>query len=51
MSNNQNNLTVQTFLRWVMGLSFAVAIGFVLWYFREVVVYILASAGALDEYR
>ena len=44
MSNNQNNLTVQTFLRWVMGLSFAVAIGFVLWYFREVVVYILASA-------
>ena len=45
MSNNQNNnLTLQTFLRWLMGLSLAVAIGFVLWYFREVVVYILVSA-------
>ena len=44
MSNNQNNLTLQTFLRWLMGLSLAVAIGFVLWYFREVVVYILISA-------
>lgn len=45
MSNNQyNNITLQTFLRWVMGLSLAVAVGFVLWYFREVVVYILVSA-------
>lgn len=46
MSNNSvnNNLTVQTFLRWVMGLSLAVAVGALLWYFREVVVYILISA-------
>ena len=43
-SNMNNNLTVQTFLRWVMGLSLAVAIGALLWYFREVVVYILVSA-------
>ena len=39
-----NNLTVQTFLRWVMGLAVAVAVGALLWYFREVVVYILVSA-------
>ena len=39
-----NNLTLQTFLRWVMGLAIAVAVGAVLWYFREVVVYILVSA-------
>ena len=39
-----NNLTVQTFLRWLMGLAVAVAVGAVLWYFREVVVYILVSA-------
>ena len=45
MSNNQNNnITLQTLLRWLMGLSLAVAVGFVLWYFREVVVYILISA-------
>jgi predicted PurR-regulated permease PerM len=42
--NINNNLTVQTFLRWVVGLSLAVAIGALLWYFREVVVYILISA-------
>ena len=39
-----NNLTLQIFLRWVMGLAIAVAVGAVLWYFREVVVYILVSA-------
>ena len=39
-----NNLTLQTFLRWVMGLAIAVAVGAALWYFREVVVYILISA-------
>ena len=46
MSNNnvKNNLTVQTFLHWIMGLSLAVAVGALLWYFREVVVYILVSA-------
>ena len=46
MSNGSlnNNLTLQTFLRWVMGLSLAVAVGALLWYFREVVVYILVSA-------
>ena len=45
MSNsNQNNSAVQTFLRWVMGLSLATIIGALLWYFREVVVYILISA-------
>ena len=46
MSNRSinNNLTLQTFLRWVMGLSLVVAVGFVLWYFRDVVVYILISA-------
>lgn len=46
MSNNStnNNHTVQTFLRWLMGLGLAVAVGALLWYFREVVVYILVSA-------
>ena len=46
MSNNgvNNNHTVQTFLRWLMGLGLAVAVGALLWYFREVVVYILVSA-------
>ena len=39
-----NNLTLQTFLRWVMGLAVAVAVGALLWYFREVVIYILVSA-------
>ena len=43
-SNQNNNLTLQTFLHWVMGLSLVIAVGFVLWYFREVVVYILVSA-------
>ena len=45
MENNiNNNLTMQTFLRWVMGLAAAVAVGALLWYFREVVIYILVSA-------
>ena len=46
MSNNStnNNHTLQTFLRWLMGLGLAVAVGALLWYFREVVVYILVSA-------
>ncbi len=39
-----NSLTLNTILRWVMGLSLAVAVCAVLWYFREVVVYILISA-------
>ena len=39
-----NNLTINTVLRWVMGLSLAVVVCAVLWYFREVVVYILISA-------
>ena len=44
-NNNQNNgLTLQTFLRWVVGLTVATAVGALLWYFREVVVYILVSA-------
>ena len=46
MSNDAQNggLTLQTFLRWVVGISVAVAVGALLWYFREVVVYILVSA-------
>ncbi|MBQ2027448.1 MAG: AI-2E family transporter [Alistipes sp.] len=45
MGNNVNsNLTVQLFLRWLVGLSIAIAVGALLWYFREVVVYILVSA-------
>lgn len=46
MSNETPNggLTLQTFLRWVVGISVAVAVGALLWYFREVVVYILVSA-------
>ena len=44
-NNNQNNgLALQTFLRWVVGLTVATAVGALLWYFREVVVYILVSA-------
>lgn len=39
-----NSLTINTILRWVMGLSLAVAVCAALWYFREVVVYILISA-------
>lgn len=46
MANNtpNNALSLQTFLRWVVGLAAAVAIGALLWYFRQVVVYILVSA-------
>lgn len=46
MSDNiQNNtLSLQTVLRWVVGLTVATAVGALLWYFREVVVYILISA-------
>lgn len=46
MSNETPNggLTLQIFLRWVVGISVAVAVGALLWYFREVVVYILVSA-------
>ena len=41
---NKNILSLQTFLHWVVGLSIAVAVGALLWYFREVVIYILISA-------
>ena len=41
---SNSNYTVQLFLRWVMGIALAVAVGALLWYFREVVVYILVSA-------
>mgnify|MGYP003305526473 FL=1 len=46
MSNNvqNNNLTLQAFLRGLIGLAVAVAVGALLWYFRDVVVYILISA-------
>ena len=46
MSNNglNNNITLQVFLRWGVGLAVAVAVGAVLWYFREVVIYILVAA-------
>ena len=43
-SNQNNGLALQTFLRWVVGLTVATAVGALLWYFREVVIYILASA-------
>ncbi len=43
--NIQNNtFSLQTVLRWVVGLTVATAVGALLWYFREVVVYILISA-------
>ena len=41
---NSNSPSLQIFLHWVMGLAVAVAVGALLWYFREVVVYILISA-------
>lgn len=46
MSNKglNNSLTSQVFMRWVVGLAVAVAVGAVLWYFREVVIYILVAA-------
>jgi predicted PurR-regulated permease PerM len=46
MANNipNNALSLQVFLRWVLGLTVATAVGALLWYFREVVVYILISA-------
>ena len=46
MSNSgvNNNLTLQVFLRWVVGLVVVAAIGAALWYFRQTVVYILVSA-------
>ena len=43
-NSSKNNLTLQIFLRWVVGLTVAVAVGALLWYFRQVVVYILVSA-------
>lgn len=43
-SNPVNNQTVSRALRLAMGVALTVAIGAVLWYFREVVVYILISA-------
>ena len=43
-SSVNNNLSLQTFLRWVVGLTVATAVGALLWYFREVVIYILISA-------
>ena len=43
--NGQNSsLSVQTFLRGVVGLAIVAAVGAILWCFREVVVYILVSA-------
>ena len=46
MSENglNSNISAQTILRWVAGLALMSIIGAVLWYFREVVVYILVSA-------
>ena len=46
MSDNGQNskLTLQAFLHGVLGLAIVAAVGFILWYFREVVVYILVSA-------
>ena len=46
MSNSgvNNNLTLQVFLRWMAGLLVMTAVGALLWYFRQTVVYILVSA-------
>ena len=45
MDNRVNSsLSLQTFLRWVAGLAIAMVVGFFLWYFRQVVIYILVSA-------
>ncbi|MBR6656471.1 MAG: AI-2E family transporter [Alistipes sp.] len=43
-SGANSNLTVQNVLHWVVGLAVTVAVGALLWYFREVVAYILISA-------
>ena len=43
-SSTNSNLTLHTVLRWVVGLSVAVLVGALLWYFRQTVVYILVSA-------
>lgn len=43
-SRQSNSLTLQAFLRGLIGLTVAVAVGALLWYFRDVVVYILISA-------
>lgn len=43
-SEDRGGLTLQSVLQWVLGLAVAVAVGALLWYFREVVVYILVSA-------
>lgn len=43
-NTSSNSQLLQTFLRWVAGLAVATVIGAVLWYFREVVIYILVSA-------
>ena len=43
-SGENSKLTANVVLRWVMGISLAVAIISILWYFREVVAYILVSA-------
>lgn len=42
--SENGGLTLQVVLHWVVGLAIAVAVGSLLWYFREVVVYILVSA-------
>ena len=45
MDNRVNSsLSLQTFLRWVAGLAIFLVVGFLLWYFRQVVIYILVSA-------
>lgn len=41
---SKNKLTLNTVLRWVVGVAITVAVGALLWYFREVVAYILVSA-------
>ncbi len=39
-----SNLSLQTVLRWSVGIVITVAVGALLWYFRDVVAYILISA-------
>lgn len=43
-NSTDNNLSLQTILRWTVGLVVTLAVGALLWYFREVVAYILISA-------
>jgi len=41
---SESSITAQTVLRYIVGLAIAASIVFLLWYFRDIVIYILVSA-------